>query len=149
MDGASTLELDTVPDNSFTELTTIDLRFRCTEISGSGAYFWINADYTGGNFMPIVVTIDKLPDGTQTAEVNVGGTEVVAVSGMGTDFVDIRLLIDPDLDTINIKLDEVDKGTFAYTPYAPGGDPQRATLHEWDSDGEWDYVRIRVGGNSP
>jgi prepilin-type N-terminal cleavage/methylation domain-containing protein len=149
VDGASTLELDTLPDNSFTELTTIDLRFRCTEISGSGAYFWINADYTGGNFMPIVVTIDKLSDSTQTTGVKVGGTDVALVSGMSTDFVDVRLLIDPDLDTVNIKINEMDQGTFAYTPYAPSTDPQCATLYEWGSDAEWDDVRIRVGGNNP
>jgi len=146
--GASSLELDTVPDNSFTELTTIDLRFRCTEISDSGVYFRVNADYTGGNFMPIVVTLDKLSDGTQTANVKVGGADVVTVSGMSAGFVDVRLLIDPDLNTVNIKIDEIDKGTFAYTPYPPATDPQRATLYEWGSDAEWDYVSIRVGGNN-
>ncbi len=149
VDGASNLELDTVPDNSFTELTTIDLRFRCTEISGSGIYFQVNADYTGGYFMPIVVTIDKLSDGTQTTGVKVGATDVAVLSGMSTDFVDLRLLIDPDLDTVNIQINEQDQGSFAYAAYAPAADPQRATLHEWDSDGEWDYVRLRVGGNNP
>ena len=99
--------------------------------------------------MPIVVTIDKLADATQTTSVQVGGTYVVLVSGMNADFVDVRLLIDPDLDTVNIKINDTDQGTFAYTPYAPTTDPQRATLHEWGSDGEWDYVRIRVGGNNP
>jgi len=149
VDGATSLELDTVPDNSFTDLTTIDLRFRCTEISGSGVYFWINADYTGGNFMPIVVTLDKLNSTTQKLTVKIGGSNVVTVSGLSADFVDLRLLIDPDLDTVNIKINSINQGTFAYAPYAPSGDPQRATLHEWGSDAEWDYVRIRVGGNNP
>jgi hypothetical protein len=148
VDGASSLELDTVADNSFTELITIDLRYRCTEISGSGVYFQINADYIGGDFMPIVVTLDKLSDGTQTATGTVGGTDVVTLSGLGADFVDVRLLIDPDLNTVNIKINEVNKGTFAYTPYPPTTEPQRATLYEWGSDAEWDYVRIRVGGNN-
>lgn len=149
VDGATSLELDTVPDNSFTELTTIDLHFRCTEISGSGVYFWINADYTGGNFMPIVATLDRVSNGTQTARVKVGPSDVVVVPDMSTAFVSVRLLIDPDLDTVNIRINGIDQGTFAYAPYAPAGDPQRATLYEWGSDAEWDYVRIRVGGNNP
>jgi len=149
VDGASTLELDTVSDNGFVELTTVDLRFRCTEISGGGVYFWINADYTGGNFMPIVVTIDKLSDETQTTRVAIGGRDAVALPGMSSDFVSVRLLIDPDLDTVNVRINDVDQDTFGYTPYTPTGDPQRATLHEWGSDAEWDYVRIRVGGNTP
>ena len=109
VDGASILELDSVPNNSFTELTTIDLRFRCTEISGSGVYFRINADYASGNFMPFVVTLDKVSDGTQAAAVTVGGADVVKLSGLSSDFVGVRLLIDPDPDTVNVKIAGVDR----------------------------------------
>ena len=140
-------ELDTVPDNDFTMLTTVDLNYRSTNPGDSGAYFWINADYTGGTFMPIVATVLLSADGTQQQlYVTVGGSTVVKLRDLPTDFVALRLLIDPDLDTVNIQIEDVDRGTFAYTPYAPGGDPQCATLNEWGSDGEFDYVRIRVGG---
>lgn len=127
----------------------MDLRFRCTERNGNGVYFWINVDYTGGNFIPVVATPDKLANATQTATVSIGGTTVVTVPALSTDFVQIRLLIDPDLNTMNVKIDGTDRGTFGYIPYPPTTDPRRATLHEWNSDGEWDYVRIRVGGNNP
>ncbi|MCP4592724.1 MAG: hypothetical protein GY842_18470 [bacterium] len=142
--GGSGLDLDTVPDNAFEELTTVELRYRCTGEAGAGVYFWINADYTGGNFMPIVATLDLLPDTTQELTVAVGGSNVVTVPGLAEGFVTLRLLIDPDLDTVNISVEGVDRGTYAYVPYAPTTDPQCATLHEWGSDAEFDYVSIRV-----
>lgn len=143
--GGSSLELGTNPTCSFAEPTTIDLSFRCTEVSGDGAYFCINADYTGGNFIPIVATLDLMSAKTQTATVSVGGSDVVSVSGLSSGFVTLRLLIDPDLDTVNIRVSDVDKGTYAYSAYAPTSEPKVATLYGWGSDAEWDYVRIRVG----
>ncbi len=147
--GSANFDLDTVPDNPFTEPTTIEFRYRCTEVANSGVYFWINSDYTGGNFMPVVATLDLRIDMTQDLTISVGGNNVVAMTDLSTDFVTVRILIDPDLDTVNIKVDGADQGSYAYTPYPPTSDPQRATLNHWNSDGEWDYVRIRVGGNNP
>ena len=145
--GADALvELDTAPDDGFAELTTVDLRFRCTQTNGGGIYFQINADYTGGGFTPAVATIELLPDGTQQLTVTAGAATLVRISGLPADFVTLRLLIDPGPDTNNIVVDGTDRGTYSYIPSAPTTEPRCATLHDWGSNGQWDYVRIRVGG---
>ena len=142
-------ELDTVPDNDFTEITTVDLRYRATGANEAGAYLWMNADYTGGKFIPIVATLKLLGNNTQQLQITAGGTTIVKVANLTTGFITLRLLIDPGLDTINVKVDGVDHGTHAYTRTVPGSDPQRATLFRWSGSAvEYDYVRIRVGGIS-
>ena len=128
-------------------MTTIDVRYRSTGVDDPGAYFGINADYAGSTFIPIVATVKLLAGGDQEMIINVGGADVVTAPGLPTDFVALRLLIDPDLNTVNIRVEGVDKGTYAYIPDTPTTDPQCATLGEWGNNGEFDYVRIRVGGN--
>jgi prepilin-type N-terminal cleavage/methylation domain-containing protein len=139
-------DLDTVPDNDFTTLTTIEVRLRSTS-AGDTAILWSNVDFANGNFIPIIGAAALFPDGTQTAAVYAGwplGAPLAWVSGLPSDFVTLRLLIDPDLDTVNIKVNGTDKGTFTYTPYPPTTDPHSTTLTQWGSSAEFDYASVRV-----
>jgi hypothetical protein len=139
-------DLDTVPDNSFTTLTTIEVRFRSAGV-GSYAVLSSNVDFSGGNFMPIIGAVTLDADGTQTLAVYAGwplGVPLTWVPGLTRDFVTLRLLIDPDLDTVNVKLNGTDKGTFSYSPYPPTADPQSTTLTAWGGSAEFDYVSVRA-----
>jgi hypothetical protein len=152
MDGGTAWQLDTHPTSTFsTEPITVEMRYRCPELSNHGGYLWFNADYTDGRFMPIIVELDKISSTTQELTIYsaAGGPTFLTRSNLSTDFVDVRLLIDPIADMINIRVNGADHGTQYYTRRIPAGDPQRATLSHWGSDMEFDYVRIRVGGTTP
>jgi len=141
-------ELDTKPSCAFDELTTAEVRFRSTSV-GSSAVLWCNVDFAGGNFMPVISNVELMGDGTQMLNVTAGWpTQTVCanVTGLPSDFVTLRLLIDPTLNTVNVKVNGLDYGTTIYSPYPPSSDPQSATLTSWGSSVvEVDSISIRVG----
>ena len=146
--------LDTYPDNDFTALTTIEVRFRNTSVGGNGAVFWINADYSDGTFAPIFACLRLGNDDTQTLTVYHEFDQdtwlpLVQVSGLSDGFVTLRLLIDPQQDTVNVRVDGQDRGTFVYNTLAADNDDRFASILGWGSDAEFDYVRIRVGEANP
>ncbi|MCK4661091.1 MAG: prepilin-type N-terminal cleavage/methylation domain-containing protein [Phycisphaerae bacterium] len=144
--------LDTYPDNDFTELITAEVRFRNTSIGGNGAVFWINADWSGGKFAALFAFLQLQPDGTQTLTVyhkidNSTSVPLVTLPGLPAGFVTLRLLIDPDLDTVNVRVNRQDQGTYYYNSFAQGDSDRFATVLPWGSAAEFDSVSVRVGGN--
>jgi len=144
--------LDTFPENDFNELTTVEVRFRATSVGGTGAVFWINADWTGSNAVPLYAALQLQPNGSQTLTVYrkvSNGTliRLATVVGLSADFVTLRLLIDPDLDTVNIRVNGRQYSTHAYATWPTGNDDRFASILPWDCDAQFDYVSVRVGGN--
>ncbi|MHC4671438.1 MAG: type II secretion system protein [Planctomycetota bacterium] len=146
--------LNTYPENSFTELTTAEVRFRNTSIGGNGAVFWINADWSGSSFAMIYASLQLQADNTQKLIVTTRRSMAVedillTVPDLSTDFITLRLLIDPSLNTVNVKVDGDDKGTYNYHTFTPFNTDRFATVRPWGSSAEFDYVSIKVGGTSP
>ena len=149
--------LDTSPNHDFAELTTVRVRFRNTGLGGEGAVFSVNADSTSSITAPIVAHLQLQGDDTQTLTVyrktsSVTLVTLVTVSGLPRDFVDLRLLIDPALDTVNVRVAGVDHGTYYYSTIASAGGgagDRSATLQPVGSHAEFDHVSVRVGGNNP
>jgi prepilin-type N-terminal cleavage/methylation domain-containing protein len=142
--------LDTYPDHDFTGLTTAEVRFRNTSIGGSGAVFWINADWSGSTCAPVVAFLQLQADATQTLTVcrmadAATKIRMLTVPGLSSELIKLRLLIDPDLDTVNIKVDKIDHGTFAYSTITPSSDDRFASVFASGSEAEFDYVSVRVG----
>jgi len=143
--------LDTQPKQPFLTRTIIHVRMRNTTTSGSkGAVFWINVGYDGsGTFAPLFVDVKLQSNNTQSALVmrkTSAGVEqnVATLPGLGTDFVDVDLDIDPT--------------TLMFT-YAIAGSTGTATLNrqtgstatdEWATAvafsvaSEFDSVRVEV-----
>ena len=69
----------------------------------------------------------------------------LTVPGLSNDFVTLRLLIDPDLNTANVKVGGVDYGTFVYNTLTLASSDRFASLFSSGSDAEFDYVSVRVG----
>lgn len=137
------------PDSDFNTLTTIEARMRATSI-GLGPVLELNADWSNGNVAPLYTVIGLESDGTQTlALLNDQGGETSAVlktvTGLSLGFVQVRLLIDPSLDTVNLRVNGTDCGTFAYVSISAAGQPHCALLYVEDASGEFDSVSIRVG----
>ena len=55
--------------------------------------------------------------------------KLVMVSGLSDDFVTIRLLIDPSLDTVNVSVAGEDRGTYTYATIAPAENIHAATIY--------------------
>jgi hypothetical protein len=56
----------------------------------------------------------------------------------------LRLLIDPTLNTVNVRVDATDYGTFVYTHHLPAASEHFAAIGPTGSDAEFDYVSIRA-----
>lgn len=146
--------LDTQPENGFTRPVTAHVRFRCSSYWGNGMVFWINADRQGLVCAPIFAHLQLDFDNTQTLTVyhkidNSRKVPLVQVGGLPNSYVTLRVLIDPKYDTVNIRIDNKDRGTYVYNRiYVPTKD-SFASILPWGSSGEFDSVSIRVGGFSP
>ncbi len=144
--------LDTRPLNDFTQPITVDVRFRNTSVGGNGAVFWINADWSGGTFAPIFAYLQLQADGTQTLSVyhklnDSTSVRLMSVPGLSSGFVDLRLLIDPGYNTVNVKVGGTDKGTYTFNAFTASNSDRFATVLPWGSNAEFDSVRVRVGGS--
>ncbi len=144
--------LRTMPDYDFTEITTIDLRFRDTDQGGAGPYANIYVDFGGGQAGIIGVRVKLSTNGFQYVNVSFGPgptvsvIEDVVIEGPlpPGEFADVRLLIDPVKDTFNVRINGQDKGTFAYPRFSlPNG---MFYMDQGGAGSEIDYVRVRVGG---
>jgi len=114
----------------------------------------MNADWSSGTFAPLYAYLTLQKAGTQTLTVYAqrnAGTPVVLVSvaGLPADFVTLRLLIDPALDTVNVRVNGADKGTYQYFTLPATGDPRCASVFASGSTALFDYVRVRVAGSLP
>jgi hypothetical protein len=63
-------------------------------------------------------------------------------------FIEVRFLVDPGADTVHIKVNGTDAGTFSYSRRNFPGQPQAVELYQTTaiSGVEFDYVHVRAGG---
>lgn len=150
------LTLDTNPWCDFNELTTVDIRLRDTQDEGETGGVRLRIDRTGSTYGYIRAEVDRVADGTQTLTVRtydpaLSYVAVVTQTGLPPDdFIDLRLMVDPDLNTVNLRINGEDKGTYGYGRITAVTDRiiglfETATI----SGVEFDHIRVRVGGNAP
>lgn len=143
----------TSPDEAFNELTTVEASMASLESGRQGPILTIHADRNGGYAAGFAVELGMEDDSTQTltlyekTSLFAGETQIAQVGDLPGGERDVRLLIDPDLNTLNLKIDGTDQGTFSYTPVLATGTSQSASIETQEGYGEFSYVRIRVGGN--
>jgi prepilin-type N-terminal cleavage/methylation domain-containing protein len=146
--------LDTDPANDFTQLTTAEVRFQDTTTTGGGAGIWLHVDRAGATYGVIYAEIAKQIDGTQMLTVYTkadagSATQLSRTASLAAGFVSLRLLVDPALDSVNVRVNDQDRGTFSYPRYT---DNKRRLIELYpvgnDAGAQFDWVRIRVGGNS-
>lgn len=142
-------QLDSSPDHNFTRLTTVDVSFRNTTVIGSAAVFTINVDWSDATCAPIIASLERQPDDTQTLTVchkldSMTRVPLITVPGLPNDFARMRLLVDPDLDTVNVQVNKQEYGTYVYNKIVPPTDSRFATIGVVGSGADFDYVSIRV-----
>ncbi len=145
--------LNTNPGNDFVGLTTVEAVFRDTTLPGGGAAIRIPVDRSGSTYGAIIVRLALQSGDTQTLTIDTkpdGSTErrLFILPGLPNAYVTLRLLIDPALDTMNVRVNGQDRGTYAYVRSA--GDSDRSVKlysQGGDTGAKFDYVRVRVGGS--
>lgn len=141
--------LETRTSCDFDTLTTVIVRMRSTSIGGDGAVFEIEADHSGGDLVPLKVSLAIQPDNTQTLTAwkktdDVTWVALDQVSGLSTDFIDIRMLIDPDSRTVAVSYDGAELGAYDYVTFSQSIPSLSARLYEDIGNAEFDFVSIRV-----
>ena len=141
--------ITTNPDHAFQTLTTIESRFRATIVGGDGAAIGAKIDRGGGLCGYVTARLTLQSDSTQTLELSFktdDATNVVikTIPGLTNDFVELRLVIDPNTDTCNVKADGVDYGSFKYVRYAPASTTGYVTILNSSSSVQFDSISVRV-----
>ena len=140
--------LDTSPVCDFARLTIADVRMRGT-LAQASAVFTLNANRSGDVCVPLTAALQLRPWGTQTLTVSRkksdGTTEaLIAVRGLPAAFCDVRLLIDPALNSVSVTVNGSLIGTYGYGAPATASNDRFATLYASGGTAEFDSVRIRV-----
>jgi hypothetical protein len=143
--------LETRPYDNFKKLTTVEVCFKNTSLGGSGAVVWINADFTNSTGAPIYATLQLQSDNTQTLTLyrkrNASAMQVLTVvKSLPADWITMRLLIDPARDYVNLKVNDVDFGTYAYRSFGMSPSDRVMQLYASGSSAEFDWARLVVGG---
>jgi prepilin-type N-terminal cleavage/methylation domain-containing protein len=137
------------PASDFAGLTTVSVRFRDMSADSVGAVFVVTADWSGGTCALLLGQVVLQADKTQVLTVSSqqGDLSIKAlttITGLSEDFVTLRLLVDPDLDTVNVNVDGVDHGTYYYPTITPAIDDRCVMLYRAGGSVEYDHVSVRV-----
>ncbi len=141
--------IDSHPDCDFDEPTTVDVRFRATG-TGSAATVWVNADHGGGKCATIVATLTKQPGSQTLAVSNMTALHhpalLASVPDLSPGMVELRLLIDPDANTINVRVNGADAGTYGYARSLAYASQPYIRLFSSNGKVVFDELKVRVGG---
>jgi len=150
-DQSDGVALSTLPDNDFTELTTVDIKCRNTSVGGLGANFWMHFDRTGGDYGEVYTSVALQTDGSQTARIysgdGVNDTLLVEVPDLSSDFVHIRLVTVPDSDVVAVWVNQIFRGSFDYFRF-DNHSKRYFIAQPSGSDAEFDYISVRVSDES-
>jgi hypothetical protein len=145
--------IETRPLSDFTTVTTVETRCRNTSVGGNGAVIRINADRQGGQYAPVLVYVQRQPDGTQTATLisrttDAATRQLCSRTKLSSGFVRIKLTILPQNNVVHWQINDEDQGTYSYSTYAPASASDRfLTLYADTSLAEFDYIDVRSATN--
>jgi hypothetical protein len=142
--------LETRPLHDFTNVTIVKARCQNTSVGGNGAVMRINADRQGGQYAPLVVSVQLQSDGSQkltlhgmTSDAN--RTTLFTRSRLSSDPIRYQLTILPQNNLVNLRINDEDQGTFTYPTHTPlSSSTRHLTLFEDTSHAEFDYIDVRV-----
>ncbi len=148
---AGSVTLRTSASQSFSAVTTLEARFRDTVANSDVARVTVAADVAGDIRATFKINLNLESDNTQTLTLcqntSQSTTEdLTIIAGLPSTFIDVRLVVDANSDTASLVVDGEHRGTFSYVRYSTTTNP-KLRLRETGDAGEFDYVRLRNGGN--
>lgn len=149
--GSPIRPLDSQPKQDFATRTIVDVRMRnIVHASTYGAVMWINVDYTASTFAPLYVVVQLQTSGTAQDVTVFGKTNpstsvpLYQTSIPGTDFIDIRLDVEPAADQVTVTVAGSTTPHTYSTINRNGNDDRWATVLAWNGDSEFDTLRVVV-----
>jgi hypothetical protein len=142
-------QLSTSSNSDFSTTTVVDLKLQNTSAGGNGATFTVNALRSGSKCAPVMAYLMKQTDGTQTlkifTKVNDAKTQTLLnLAGLSNAPVLLRLIINPTTSSMNIRVNDVQYGTYALTPFPSSDSSRVVTIGPSGSNAEFSYVCIRT-----
>jgi len=116
---------------------------------GFGAVAGVRYDSTAESQATVFATMQLQADGTQTLTVykyTDASTYVPIVSlpGLSSGFADLRLVIDPDQEIVNVRVNGEDMGTYQNSTYSTTTSERHAVIQDYDAGAEFDYICVRA-----
>ncbi len=143
--------LDTRPLSDFDQPLTVYARFQCTGNGSEKAQIVLNTDFAGGKQARLTVELWTPSSNVQTLElrmVDVSGSSsvsLVQVPNLPDELLDVRLIVDPDDNTVHLSINGRDHGTFVYEVFDATAD-RFLSLVARAHKARFDHVSIRMGG---
>ncbi|MBN1489570.1 MAG: prepilin-type N-terminal cleavage/methylation domain-containing protein [Phycisphaerae bacterium] len=142
--------IETNPISDFAGLTTVLARMRGTVVGATGATVTVHADWSGTTAASISAQLILQADGTQVLTVShklgVSTSEtLLRVVGISAGFHTVRLMADPILDTVNVRLDDQEWGTYRYTRINQASMTKYVEVGVSGTSAHYDFVSVRVG----
>lgn len=143
------LTLGAQPLDALNTPMRVRLRLRHTLADGGGALVRLHFDRTDGTLGTLMPLVQRQSDGTQTLILysrHDDGTWVPLrrVPGLPPDFVDLRLLIDPELETAHLRVNHEDKGTHPYELQSATAGEGQILLSHSGPNAEYEYVEVAL-----
>jgi hypothetical protein len=118
-------------------------------VGGNGAVIQIHADRQGGTHAPILCYVQLQSNGTQSLKLYGKASDATNVllfkrDGLPNDFLRIQLTILPASNVVNLQINDLYQGAFAYPTYAPSTNDRFLKVFADTSAAEFDYVDLRV-----
>ena len=144
----SAASLTTAVDSNFSTLTTVEYSARDLDAGNGGVVVWLNADWDGSTYVPIVAELSLMANDTQTLilKTTVDGSDriLATVNDIPAKLTAVRITIEPTVNVINLFLNHVEVGTYDYVPQSASHSNKRAGIMSVSSAFQVDYLSIRT-----
>ena len=143
--------LDSNPADSLTDFLTVEASMRDTTTTGSGAALEMRVEATLLGHGIIEAYVAKQSDGTQTLTVQTRDLlllpkVLMTVPNLKTDFVKLKLYVNPEDDSVAVVANEISYGSYNYNRSVDLSDGViRVFSPPGETGAEFDSVRVRVG----
>ncbi|MFI4898094.1 MAG: type II secretion system protein J [Phycisphaerales bacterium JB059] len=143
--------LRTKPAKDMTGVVVGKIRWRATDEGQPGATWTLTFDQSGGLQGNVTLQIAKVgPDEQAVAMITTDGAGTTntlgAVSGLGAEMVDVRVVVDPVEDRVSLRVNGEEVGSYEYLLSVYADEDRVSTITPLGTGVEIDGVWIREGG---
>ncbi|MCA9214084.1 MAG: hypothetical protein KDB27_13525, partial [Planctomycetales bacterium] len=145
------LHLSSVP--TMTTLTTIEWRCRHLASSGDGAILNVDADWANGEFADLKVRVVHQADNWQsvllTAHDGVSESVLSKLEGLPDEFLDLRLVVDPQSDVAMLFVNGYSLGGVTYPTRSQVQSTPTLFITNNGADAEFDMLSVTISEALP
>ena len=132
-----------------TQPMCLRLRWRHTGDNDSSAFVRLEVDRADGTIGSVIPAIQHNGDNTQTLTLYTqhatdGLQPLTTLTGLPSDMIDTRLLIDPAHNTVNIRVNGTDRGTYHYTRRSASDGNGSVAAGAIGEGAQFDYLEFTV-----